>query len=157
MKNLKGTAIVLISVGLLSMHAHASDAHVKPLRAQLVMDFNHSDMNAIFEQADQPMQVTTLSKQEMKETEGALMQFVISGGVGAGVGLSLYVGKALFYDRPITWQGALYSAGTGALIGAGGGALISAAGGGVIGNIAWRPSMMAANFGAAQYRNYRGW
>ncbi|MBB3220510.1 hypothetical protein [Pseudoduganella umbonata] len=32
-----------------------------------------------------------------------------------------------------------------------------AAGGGIVGNIAWRPSIVAANFGLAQYRKYREW
>lgn len=121
------------------------------------MDFNQSDMNVIFEQAGQVMQLATLSKQEMKKTEGALMYILGGAGAGAAGGLAFYVGKAMYFDRPMTWQGALYSAGTGALIGAGGSALIDASGGGLAANVAWRPNMIAAIFGLGQYSRYREW
>lgn len=157
MRNLKSIVVMLASVSLLSLQAHASDGKVKLLEGNSAMDFNHSDMSAIFENADQPMQVTILSKQEMKETEGALMYILMGAGLGAAGGVGMYALNSHINDRPMTWQGTLYSAGTGALIGAGGTALIGAAGGGVAANIAWRPNMIAANYGLGQYRRYREW
>lgn len=115
--------------------------------------FTATEMQSLFEQDAKPMQLATLSQTEMKETEGAFVNFA----VGAGIGLGTYVATNLYYDRPITWQGSIYSMGTGALTGGVGGALIRASGGGIVGNVAWRPNMLATNFGFAQYRTYRGW
>ncbi|WP_253547784.1 hypothetical protein [Herbaspirillum rubrisubalbicans] len=89
----------------------------------------------------------------VKETEGAWVNFAVGGAIGFGsYALANYV-----TNRPITWQGSLYSIGTGALTGGMGGALIRASGGGLAGQIAWRPNILASNFGASQYSRYRGW
>ncbi|PIL44875.1 hypothetical protein CR105_10345 [Massilia eurypsychrophila] len=107
----------------------------------------------MFEQPGRSMQLAKLSGQEMKETEGAFLNFAI----GAVVGVGGYVLIASATDTPMTWQGAGFSAGVGALTSGLGGALIGASGGGIAGNVAWRPAMLATNFGAAQLRKARGW
>ncbi len=115
--------------------------------------FTAADTQLLFVQDTVPMQLAALSSQEMKETEGALINFAV-GGVS---GFVIYVGGQLISRRSITRAGSLYSIATGAVTGGVGGALIRASGGGIAGNLAWRPNMVAAGFAFAQYRNYRGW
>ena len=95
------------------------------------------------------MQVAALSSTEMKETEGALLPILAGAAGGAVLG---GFGSALFYavrqginHQPVTTQGIRVAAAAGAVTGAVGGPLIGAAGGGVVGNVAWRPGMLAAN------------
>lgn len=118
-----------------------------------IVPFSTSDMKALFGSDADSIKIAMLSSEEMQNTEGAWVPFVVSGALGFG----MYAFQNWYAGRSITWQGSIYSIGTGAFIGGGGGMLIRAAGGGVAGNIAWRPSMMSSAFGAAQYRNYRGW
>lgn len=138
---------------LLCTQAHASDAKADRPQAMPEAVFSQTDINAMFDQTGRPMQLATLSVQEMKATEGAFMNFAI----GAGVGLTSYVVMASATDTPMTWQGAAFSAGVGALTGGFGTALIGASGGGIAGNVAWRPAMVATTFGAGHYRKSRGW
>ena len=117
------------------------------------VQFSSTEAQQLFEHDGQPMQMAELSQKEMKATEGAFVNFIVGGAMGFG----MYAAQSWYSDRPITWQGSLYSAGTGALTGGIGGALIRASGGGIAGNIAWRPNIQAANFSFGQYRSYRGW
>jgi hypothetical protein len=145
----KSTLFAGMLAASLTVPAFANNA---PVAAPLPQ-FTTVDTQMLFEQDDQPMQLAALSQQEMKETEGAFFNFAIGGAVGFG----FYSASNLYNNRPITWQGSLYSIGTGALTGGFGGALIRASGGGLAGNIAWRPNILASNFGFSQYRSYRGW
>lgn len=154
MKTFKQAAVVIATVGMVSMQAHAGETAVKSAtNIQPMAAFSQQDINGLFDQADKPMQLAALSQQEMKETEGAFVNFAIGGLAGFGT----YALSNWYRGRPITWQGSLYSIGTGALTGGVGGALIRASGGGVIGNIAWRPNIAASNFSFSQYGNYRRW
>ena len=118
-----------------------------------VPEFTAADTQQLFEQDARPMQLAALSADEMRETEGAFWNFAI----GGAASFAFYAGSNWYNNRPITWQGSLYSIGTGALTGGAGGALIRASGGGVVGNLAWRPNILAANAGFSQYRSYRMW
>lgn len=149
----KHATLALVTICLLSTQAHAGEAKAESPHAMPVAGFSQTDINSMFEQPGRPMQLAKLSGQEMKETEGAFVNFAIGAVVGAGG----YVLMAAATDTPMTWQGAAFSAGVGALTGGLGGSLIGASGGGIAGNLAWRPAMLATNFGAAQFRNSRGW
>ncbi|MFC0134299.1 hypothetical protein [Massilia eurypsychrophila] len=149
----KSVKIALVAICLLSTQAQASDAMVESSKLVPNAGFNQTDINSMFEQPGRSMQLAKLSGQEMKETEGAFLNFAI----GAVVGVGGYVLIASATDTPMTWQGAGFSAGVGALTSGLGGALIGASGGGIAGNVAWRPAMLATNFGAAQLRKARGW
>ena len=52
------------------------------------IEFTATEMQSLFEQDAQPMQVAALSPTEMKETEGA---FVWNGVIGGGIGLGSYL------------------------------------------------------------------
>ncbi|WP_449191552.1 hypothetical protein [Thauera sp.] len=72
MKQFKHAAVALAMVGMLSAQANASEAQVQNLQAaQPIAAFSQTDIDAMFEQAGQPMQLAALSQQEMRETEGA--------------------------------------------------------------------------------------
>jgi hypothetical protein len=72
MKQFKHAALVLAMAGVLSAQANASEARVQNLHtAQPLAAFSQTDINAMFEQTGQPMQLAALSQQEMKDTEGA--------------------------------------------------------------------------------------
>ncbi|MCW5237240.1 hypothetical protein [Verminephrobacter eiseniae] len=68
MRKLKHTALALAMAGLLSAQANATQ--LENLQTLPVAAFSQTDINAMFEQADKPMQLAALSRQEMKETEG---------------------------------------------------------------------------------------
>lgn len=154
MKKLKQTVLVLATVGMVSVQAHAAESSASRLPApQLQATFSQQDVQGLFDQGEQPMQLAALSQTEMKETEGAWVHWA----VGGAAGLGMYAVSNWYRGRPITWRGALYAAGTGALTGGVGGALIRASGGGIAGNVAWRPNIMAANFSFSRYSNYRRW
>lgn len=120
---------------------------------QISTPLNTVELNTIFDESQlQNLQATELSNQEMKDTQGAWVNFALGGAVGFGT----YAATNYYMNKPITWQGSLYSIGTGALTGGVGGALGKAAGGG-IGAAAWKLNGASANFGLGSYRNYRGW
>jgi len=85
---LKHTVVALAAAGLLSVQAHAGEMQVEAAiqPAQTVAAFTDADLQALFEASDKPMQLAALSQQEMRETEGALLPFLI----GAGIGLATY-------------------------------------------------------------------
>lgn len=76
MKKLKQTVLVLAAAGMLSVQAHAAESSVNSLPSQQPMAaFSQQDVQGLFDQAEQPMQLAELSSAEMKETEGALLWF----------------------------------------------------------------------------------
>ncbi|WP_092355268.1 class IIb bacteriocin, lactobin A/cerein 7B family [Collimonas sp. OK242] len=104
------------------------------------------DTQQIFRIDSQPLELSLLSQQEMKETEGGVLPVAVAGAIGgAAVNTIIYAGTSLANGRPMTWTGAGIAAGSGALIGSGGNALMLASGGGLAANLAWRPAMIAAN------------
>lgn len=106
---------------------------------------NAIDMQAAFQQDAQPMQMAALSGQEMKETEGAWINWAIAGGIGGVMNTAIYVGSTPNW----TYGGAAYSFAAGA-----GGALI----GGLPGPALYRATFATIGaYGASQpYRGY-GW
>lgn len=76
MKTFKQAAVVIVTLGMVSMQAHAGEAAVKTSPAITPMAaFSQQDINGLFEQADKPMQLAALSQQEMKETSGTAIWF----------------------------------------------------------------------------------
>lgn len=82
----KHTFVTLATVGLLSTQAYASEAQVETgmQPEQAVDTFTDTDLQALFEVADKPMQLAALSEQEMKETEGAWVWNTVAWTVGGG-------------------------------------------------------------------------
>ncbi|MCW8191450.1 hypothetical protein D8B30_17315 [Verminephrobacter eiseniae] len=114
MRTLKHTALALAMAGLLSAQANATQLENLPTLP--VAAFSQTDINAMFEQADKPMQLAALSDQEMKETEGALLQIGL-GGLGGGIGGAFgYYTSTTPSNR--TWGGWATAVGTGAVGGA---------------------------------------
>ena len=153
MSKFKHAAQALAAASLMAVQAHATQVQAQSPQVVPVATFSQADINTMFDQAGQPMQLVALSSQEMKETEGAWLNFAIGGAAGFG----FYAASNWYNNQPITWQGSLYSIGTGAFTGGVGGSLIRASGGGIAGNMAWRPNILASNFGFSQYRSSRGW
>ena len=76
MKTFKQAAVVIATVGMVSMQAHAGETAVKSATSiQPMAAFSQNDINGLFDQADKPIQLAALSKQEMKDTEGAFAWF----------------------------------------------------------------------------------
>jgi|SRR5580765_3339002 len=92
MNKFKHTALTLVATGLLSVQAHASEAHLQAI--QPVAAFTQTDINTMFEQADKPMQLAALSAQEMRETEGAFLNFNFV--IASGGGISDWRSHVLF-------------------------------------------------------------
>ncbi len=86
MSKFKLAALALAAAGLLSAQAQAGEAQVQSLQAMPVAAFSQSDIQGMFEQAGQPMELAALSGQEMQETEGAFLPWVIRGGVMGTIG-----------------------------------------------------------------------
>lgn len=88
MKQFKHAAVALAMVGMLSAQANASEVQVQNLQAaQPIAAFSQTDIDAMFEQAGQPMQLAALSQQEMRETEGAMWHRVAWHGLGGVTGM----------------------------------------------------------------------
>lgn len=101
------------------------------------------------------MSIEMLLESEIAEISGGLgPPGAIAGAVG---GLAMYGGVHFFNNRPMTWGGAAWAAGTGAAIGASGGMLMAASGGGFAAQLAWRPGMLGLGFGAGQVSRGKGW
>jgi len=150
---LKHTVVALAAAGLLSVQAHAGEmpveAAIQP--AQTAAAFTDADIGALFDNANQPMQLAALSPQEMRETEGALfwmpllwtgvrvvVPYVVrNGGWGA-------VGGAADYFGTLSTSGQRYNSNHL------GGALAGGFAGGLIGgNSAWRSATFGAIGGGA--------
>ncbi|MDG3066177.1 hypothetical protein ACFQ4M_10685 [Thauera mechernichensis] len=122
MKQFKHAAVALAMVGMLSAQANASEVQVQNLQAaQPIAAFSQTDIDAMFEQAGQPMQLAALSQQEMRETEGAVNPYgALLGGVGGGLG---YMFSNQISGSPFSLYGFLSSVGGGAIAGSGLGAV----------------------------------
>ena len=113
MKTFKQAAVVIATVGMMSMQAHAGESAAKSTPAvQRITAFSQNDINGLFDQADQPMQLATLSQQEMKETEGAWVHWAAGAALGGAMNTAAYIGS----NRNWTYGGAAWAA-AGGLIG----------------------------------------
>lgn len=80
MKKLKQTVLILASAGMLSVQAHAAELSVNTLPSQQsVAAFSQQDIQGLFDQTEQPMQLAALSRTEMKETEGTFIPAILAG------------------------------------------------------------------------------
>ncbi len=143
---LKSAVIAGMLAASMTAPAFANEAVTAPL-PQLTMQ----DAQALFEQDAKPMQLAALSSQEMKETEGAWLQFGIGGAIGgAGYAWGVYRGN-------YSWNTSRFlgNVATGAVIGGTFGAAGAIASGGAMfipsltnaGANIWRFNSAAANFG----------
>lgn len=89
-KNLLAAA--LIAACAISQPALADVTESATLPAPNTLALENTDLSFAFEQTSQPLQMATLSEQEMKETEGAWF-FVARAGWGALGGFSSYWGQ----------------------------------------------------------------
>lgn len=112
---LKHVALALAATAMLTAQAQASETQVQTLQAvQPTVIFAETDMQAMFEGSDKPMQLAALSGQEMKETNGAYWNYVI-GGVAGG----FYNGIGYYSTTSnTTWGGWATAVGTGVVGGA---------------------------------------
>ena len=146
----KHVVLVLVSTGLISSQALAAEAGIQGASSVQTQEaFTEADAANLFEQSNKPMQVAALSSTEMKKTQGAFLPVLGAMALGAVGGA---FGRALIHATvrgaqglPVTTRGIRIAAASGAVTGAIGGPLIGASGGGVVGNVAWRPAMFAAN------------
>lgn len=84
MSKFKNAALALAAASLFSAPVHASEAQEPSLQAAPVAAvFSPSDIQAMFEQTDQPVAIAALSSTEMKETEAAWAPVVVWGLVNA--------------------------------------------------------------------------
>lgn len=103
-------------------------------------------LNTVFDMAElENIQVSELSNQEMKATQGAVAPWIIGGAVGGVSGGAMYsygVWRGNYQWNTTRFLG---NVGTGALIG---GTFGAAAGGGLsLGANVWRVNSVSANFG----------
>ncbi|MFZ1181243.1 MAG: hypothetical protein WAN92_07000 [Herbaspirillum sp.] len=81
MKKFKRATLILVTASLLSAQvqaqayaqAYANEVQQENVQALSVAAFTQTDIDTMFVQMDQPMQLAMLSQQEMKETEGAFL------------------------------------------------------------------------------------
>ncbi|MCW8165631.1 hypothetical protein D8B22_04435 [Verminephrobacter aporrectodeae subsp. tuberculatae] len=122
LKKFKHAALALATAGLLSAQAHASEAQVENLQALPVAAFSQADIDAMFEQADKPMQLAALSDQDMKETEGAVGPWgAAAGALVGGLAEAGYQLGGLGAGREWSWRSIGRSAAIGAVTGFTGG------------------------------------
>ncbi len=86
MKRLITTVLAGVLGAVMAVPAFANES---PVITTPMEPFSEADISLIFEADAEPMQLATLSPQEMKETEGAVIWNGIIGG-GAGLGTYLY-------------------------------------------------------------------
>lgn len=115
MKNTKTLfAAALIAACAISQPvlAAATESATQPTLNTLVLE--STDLSFAFEQTTQPLQMATLSEQEMKETEGAWVVIASRAGWGALGGFSSYWGQ---YSATGQWStsGLFRSVGGGAV------------------------------------------
>jgi hypothetical protein len=151
MNKFKHAALALAAASLMTVQAHATEVQAQSPQAVPVATFSQADIHTMFDQAEKPMQLAALSGQEMKDTEGAWLQFGIGGLLGgAGYGWGVYRGS-------YSWNTSSFlgNVGTGALIGGTFGAAGAIASGGArfipsltnAGANIWRFNSAATNFG----------
>lgn len=71
MQTSKSVVFKVAMVGFLTVQAHVSNAQDTNPESQSVNSFTQADLKTMFELPGQTLQLTALSRQEMKETEGA--------------------------------------------------------------------------------------
>jgi len=147
---LKSTLFAAVLAASLAAPVFANDA---PVAAPLPQ-FSAADTQMLFEQDAKPMQLAALSPQEMKETEGAWLNFGTAalGGIvgGAGYGYGAFNGNYAWNTRNF-----MANVGSGALIGGTFGAAGAIASGGAsfipsltnAGANIWRFNSAVANWG----------
>ena len=87
MSKFKHAALALAAASLMAVQAQATEVQAQSPQAVPFATFSQADINTMFEQAGQPMQLAALSGQEMKDTEGA---WGFASFFGAGVGMYTY-------------------------------------------------------------------
>jgi len=81
MKRLKVTLFASLMVLGVSLSAFANEAQpINVAPAETIQQFTDADMQLVFEQDTQPMQLAALSQTEMKETEGAWLPIAVTFG-----------------------------------------------------------------------------
>lgn len=96
MRLMKHTVIALTMAGMLSTQAYATEAAIDLAAAPAqTAAFTDADMAALFDNANQPMQLAALSGLEMKETEGAFNALgAVAGGLwGGGSAIMYHIGQ----------------------------------------------------------------
>lgn len=84
MSKFKHAALALAAASLMAVQAHATEVQAQSPQVVPVATFSQADINMMFDQAEKPMQLATLTGQEMKDTEGA---WGFASFFGAGVGM----------------------------------------------------------------------
>ena len=85
MSKFKPAALALATAGLLASQAHASEAQVQTMPYEPLAAFSQQDIGSLFDHAaGQPMQLAALSDVEMRETEGAWLNFAVGAAIGLG-------------------------------------------------------------------------
>lgn len=114
MQKLKsGVLVSILTIGIMTT-AMANQNTAVP-----VQPFTDTDIQLIFKQDNQPMELAALSPKEMRETEGAVGPWGALG--GAAVGGIFYTGHAIG-SGSWSWGSFATSVGMGALTGFSGGA-----------------------------------
>jgi hypothetical protein len=116
MSKFKHAALALGAASLMAVQAHATEVQAQSPQAVPVATFSQADINTMFDQAGQSMQLVALSGQEMKETEGAWARFVVGGFAGG-----LYNGISYYNTPNRTFGGWTTAIGSGVVGGAVGG------------------------------------
>lgn len=88
-------ATALIAACTISQPVLADVTESATLPALNTLALESNDLNFAFEQTNQPLQMATLSQQEMKETEGAVFWWGVAGFVGGVVNAGIY-----YWDSP---------------------------------------------------------
>ena len=75
MNKFNHAALALAVACLMTAQAQATEVQTQSLQPMPVATFSQADINSMFEQSGQSMQLAALSEQEMRETEGAFLWF----------------------------------------------------------------------------------
>ena len=109
MKQLTRIALMVTTAGLLSSQVYASEPRIPDLDRPMAV-FSATDINAMFEPSNRPMQLTALSQQEMKETEGAFWPLLYYAPMATGALYTAYQTSAYmplyhFFHPMLHWHG----------------------------------------------------
>lgn len=110
------------------------------LIATSAMAQSNPELNQIFNTTHiENVQALELSHQEMKDTQGAVVNFAIGGALGLGG----YALDRQLRNQPWSWQGAITSTAIGAATSGVGAIGARAAGGGIAGAVSWKAPAFA--------------
>ncbi|MDH0518684.1 hypothetical protein ACOTEO_11880 [Achromobacter xylosoxidans] len=141
------TASYLASLAL--AFAFTLPAHAAP---PSMSNFTDAQELGLFRESADLRQLVALSKEEMKDTEGAVSPIIVGAALGALVNGGTYMVGVARDKYPYSTGALVANMTSGALIGATTGGLGAAAGGGLTaGANVWRANGAFANFGANQY------